>query len=102
MENKDIYEFSIAGLPFKLKSSHSEEIVAQLVQLVDQRIRDALSVTKSGSLQNAAILAALNIAEEFILKKKQAQIEISSLQEKLQRWGAELEKLKTEAQKRET
>jgi cell division protein ZapA len=102
MENKDIYEFSIAGLPYKLKSSHSEEIVAQLVQLVDQKIRDALSVTKSGSIQNAAVLAALNIAEEYILLKKQAHYEIASLREKLQKWDLELEKLKAEVQKRET
>ena len=102
METKDTYEFTIAGLPYKLRSSHSEEVVAQLVQLVDQRIRDALSVTKSGSIQNAAILAALNIAEEYILLKKQAQIEIDSLIEKIQKWNQDLEKLKTEARKQES
>jgi cell division protein ZapA len=102
MENKDTYEFTIAGLPYKLKSSHSEEVVAQLVQLVDQRIRDALSVTKSGSIQNAAVLAALNIAEEYILLKKQAQAEIDSLSQRIYKWDIELEKLKTEVHKRES
>jgi len=102
MENRDTYEFTIAGLPYKLKSSHNEEVVAQLVQLVDQRIRCALSVTKSGSIQNAAVLAALNIAEEYILLKKQAQVEIESLADRIQKWDLELDKLKAEVRKRES
>lgn len=102
MEQKDLFEFTIAGLPYKLKSSHSEEVVAELVQLVDQRIREALSVTKSGSIQNAAVLAALNIAEEFILLKKQARTEIEALQDKSQKWNTELEKLKSEMHRKES
>lgn len=102
MENKDTYDFTIAGLPYRLKSSHDEEVVAQLVELVDQRIRDALSLTKSGSIQNAAVLAALNIAEEFILLKAQAQFEIEALSERLQKWNLDLDKVKAEVRKQES
>jgi cell division protein ZapA len=101
-QDKDTYEFIIAGLPYKLKSSHNEDVVAQLVHLVDQRIREALSVTKSGSIQNASVLAALNIAEDYILLKKQAQWEIQSLLEKVHKWNQELIKLKTEVSKQES
>ena len=66
--NKTLYELSIAGLPFKLKSSHDEQTVQQLVEFVDQKVKEALQATKSGSFQSAAILAALNIAEELVME----------------------------------
>lgn len=76
------FEFEIAGLPYKIKSSHDEKTVKELVQFVENRVQQALAVTKSGSLQSAAVLAALNIAEELILLKRQALKEIEILEEK--------------------
>lgn len=81
-KDKTTYEFQIAGLPYKLKSSHDEKTVEALVEFVDQKVQQALSVTKSGSFQSAAVLAALNIAEELILLKRKAQRELDILEEK--------------------
>ncbi len=81
-KDKSTYEFQIAGLPYKLKSSHDELTVQELVDFVDQKVKQALSVTKSGSFQSAAVLAALNIAEELILLKRKAQQELDILEEK--------------------
>ncbi len=82
LEDKKTYEFQIAGLPYKLKSMHDEATVQELVDFVDQKVKQALSVTKSGSFQSAAVLAALNIAEELILLKRKAQRELDLLEEK--------------------
>ena len=82
LKDKMTYEFQIAGLPYKLKSSHDEKTVQELVDFVDQKVKQALSVTKSGSFQSAAVLAALNIAEELILLKRRAQRELDLLEEK--------------------
>ncbi len=76
------FEFEIAGIPYKIKSNHDEKTVKELVQFVETRVQQAMAVTKSGSLQSAAILAALNIAEELILLKRQALSEVEILEEK--------------------
>lgn len=89
--NKQSYEFKIAGMPFKLRSSHDPETVEELVDFVDERIRQAMSVTKSGSFQNAAVLAALNIAEELILLKHRGLKELDRLEEKALRLASDIE-----------
>ena len=89
---KELYEFNFGGLPFKLRSSHNEEVVQELASYVDAQIQKALNATKSGSFQSAAVLAALNIAEELILLKRQALKELDRVEEKAQRISLELQK----------
>lgn len=91
----DFYEFQIAGLPFRLRSSQDEETVRNLVQFVDQKIQQAVKATKSGSVQSAAVLAALNIAEELILLKKRALREIEAMEERALRLAQDLDQTKT-------
>ena len=88
------HELTIAGLPFKLRSSHDEQTVKELVEFVDAKMKQAMQVTKSGSFQSAAVLAALNIAEELILLKRRAQKELDSLEEKALRISQDLENSK--------
>lgn len=88
---KDFYEFNIAGLPFRLRSSQDEETVRNLVQFVDQKIQQAVKATKSGSVQSAAVLAALNIAEELILLKKRAIREIEAMEDRALRLAQDLD-----------
>jgi cell division protein ZapA len=85
------FEVVIAGVPLRLKSSHDEETVNHLVALVDQRIREALPLTKTGSIQNAAILASLHLAEEFVMIKRKAQTELEGLESKALKVISELE-----------
>lgn len=98
MNDKKTYEFQIAGLPYKLRSSHDEETVQDLVQFVDHKIQQAMNVTRSGSLQSAAVLAALNIAEELILLKKRARKEIERIEERALKLSQDLENSKAERQ----
>lgn len=86
-----LFEVEIAGVPLRLKSSHDEETVNELVALVDQKVREALPLTKTGSIQNAAILASLNLAEEFLLLKRKAQKELGALEAKALKVISELE-----------
>lgn len=89
---KKLFEVHIADHQFRLRSSQDEAFVHELVKIVDQRIKQALSATKSGSVQNAAVLAALNIAEELMLLKKKALREIALIEEKALRLSQDLEK----------
>lgn len=89
---KKLFEVHIADHQFRLRSSQDEAFVHELVKIVDDRVTQALKATRSGSVQNAAVLAALNIAEELVLLKKRALREIAAIEEKALRLSQELEK----------
>ncbi len=86
-----VYEVVIAGVPLKLKSGHDAKKVKQLVSFVDSKVQQALPATKSGSVQNAALLAALNLAEELFELKEKALGQLEKVEKKAQRTLSELE-----------
>ena len=85
------FEVEIAGVPLRLKSSHDEQTVNELVRLVDERIREALPLTKTGSIQNASILASLNLAEDYLMLKRKALSELDGLEAKALKVITEME-----------
>ncbi|MCB0394214.1 MAG: cell division protein ZapA [Bdellovibrionales bacterium] len=89
--SKNLFEVEIGGIALKLRTSYDEDTVNQLVKFVDERFNESLAATKSGSLQTAAILTALNIAEENLLLKKRAGIELDQIQNKARRILSHLE-----------
>lgn len=92
--SKKTYEFFIAGVPYKLKTSHDDETVQELVGFVNDKMTEAMGMTKNGSFQNAAILTALNLAEELILLKRRARKELDRIEEKAVRLVHDLENSK--------
>ena len=88
---KNIFEVTIAGMTLKLRSSHDEQTVKELVSFVDQKINEALPLIKNGSLQMASVLATLNMAEELMLLKGQARRELDRLESKTERIISSLE-----------
>ena len=88
-----LFEVEIAGVPLRLKSSHDEQTVNELVRLVDEKIREALPLTKTGSIQNASILASLNLAEDYLMLKRKALSELDGLETKAQKVISEMERL---------
>ncbi len=91
-KSPELYEVEIAGVPLRLKSSHNHEMVEQLVALVNSKINEALPLTKTGSIQNASILASLHLAEEFLKLKEQYGKDLGQLESKTQKIIAELHK----------
>ena len=86
--------FLIAGVPYKLKTSHDDATVEELVQFVNNRMNQAMAATKNGSFQNAAVLTAMNLAEELILLKRKAHRELEKLEEKALQLSMDLENSK--------
>ncbi len=86
-----LFEVEIAGVPLRLKSSHDEQTVNELVALVDQKIREALPLTKTGSVQNASILASLHLAEEYLTLKRKAKAELERLEKRTLKVISDLE-----------
>lgn len=94
VDNKRLFHFKIAGVSYKIKTSHDENTVNELVSYVNQKVTEAMSVTKHSSFQNAAVLAALNIAEEMILLKRRAYAELEKLEAKALKLSQDLENSK--------
>ncbi len=92
---KRTHEFQIAGVPYKLKTSHDEALVKELVEFLNHRMSQALTVTKNASYQNAAVLTALHLAEELILLKRKASSELETLEEKILKISNDLENSKS-------
>jgi cell division protein ZapA len=91
MANKNVIEVTIAGIALKLRTVRDPESVKNLVALVDKKVQEALPATKTGSIQNAALLTALNLAEELFELKKQALGQLERLETKTQKVITELE-----------
>lgn len=92
--DKQTFNFLIAGVPYKLKTSHDDATVQELVDFVNSKMNQAMSMTKNGSFQNAAVLTAMNLAEELILLKRKAHRELEKLEEKAVRLSIDLENSK--------
>ncbi len=92
--DKNVFDLSIAGVPYRVKTSHDAETVQNLVDLVNAKINDALKGTKNGSYQGAAVLSAIHLAEELLQLKKRANQDLKVLEDKLLRLAVDLEKSK--------
>lgn len=92
--DKKTYDFLIAGVPYKLKTSHDDATVEELVKFVNDKMNQAMTITKNGSFQNAAVLTAMNVAEELILLKRKAHRELEKLEEKALQLSMDLENSK--------
>ena len=76
------YEIQLAGVPLKLRSSHEDRTVQELVGLVDQKVKQAMSSNSNISYQKALLLASLHIAEDLIYLKKSASQRLDQLEAK--------------------
>ncbi|MEK6555226.1 MAG: cell division protein ZapA [Bdellovibrionota bacterium] len=82
---KNVYEVQVAGLPLKLRSSHDQSTVNELIGFVDQKVKEVMGAAPSISFQNALLLAALNIAEDLVLLKRVARQELGALETQAER-----------------
>ncbi len=92
--DKQTFNFLIAGVPYKLKTSHDDATVKELVEFVNSKMNQAMAVTKNGSYQNAAVLTAMNLAEEIILLKRKVQSELEQLEQQAMQLSLDLESSK--------
>ena len=72
-------DVEIAGISLKLRTNHPQEVVDQLVRFVDQRCKRVMNSSRKTSVETAAILAALSIAEDLFTLKKEAKDSLNQL-----------------------
>lgn len=66
----ETYEVQVAGLPLRLKSSHDMQTVQELIDLVDGKVKEAMSSNANISFQKALLLASLHVAEDLVFLKR--------------------------------
>jgi len=76
------YDVHVAGLPLRLKSSHDQKTVQELIDLVDSKIKEALTTNSNISFQKALLLAALHVAEDLVFLKRAVRSRLDNLETK--------------------
>lgn len=84
----------VAGVPLRLRSHLERSYVEQLVAVVDQKIQAALPMTRTGSVQNAAILAALDLVEELQRLKIDTVSELKHLKSRVENVQSDLRQVR--------
>ncbi|HHF43153.1 MAG: cell division protein ZapA [Candidatus Aminicenantes bacterium] len=72
-----ILEIEIYGQKYRIrvKGEEDEEYISHLTSYVDQKMREVAVKSKSADMVKIAVLAALNIADEyFVVQKKLEQM----------------------------
>jgi cell division protein ZapA len=75
----------IAGQRYFIKSDADEAHVLALARFVDEKMDELRGATRSGSLHQVAILAALNIADDLFKQVRESRDLKSSIRERATR-----------------
>lgn len=89
--NDKIIEIEIFGQRYRIrvKGEEDEQYIGRLTAFVDQKMRDIADKSKSSDTLKVAVLAALNIADDYFLCRKQ----LDQLNEVLSRMESEIDSL---------
>jgi len=71
--NDKIIEIEVFGQRYRIrvKGEEDEQYIGRLTAFVDQKMRDIADKSKSSDALKVAVLAALNIADDYFLCRKQ-------------------------------
>lgn len=76
-------EIRVLGQKFVVRSESSEDYVNQVAQFVDQKVTEVMKSTQSVASLNVAILAAMNIADEFLKYKSRKEGAVQQAEKKV-------------------
>jgi len=83
---KNLVRVEIMGREYNIRSDEGEERVKKIAQYVDEKLRKISEISRTTSTLNAAILAAMDIANEYFdalegrthLRQKVEEVETKS------------------------
>jgi cell division protein ZapA len=76
-------EVVIMGQKFLVRSESDENYVTEVSGLVDKKINEVMQSTKSVASLNVALLAAMNIADEYLKFKRGTDSRIEKVEKKV-------------------
>lgn len=77
------YQVEIFGQTYSLRTDADEEHVRRVADLVDAKMREVASGTRSVSTVHVAVLAALDIASECVQTETRAERLVADLEARL-------------------
>ena len=75
--NIKTYNVHIAGQPLRLKATHDQETVNEIILMVETQLN---KTKNSSSKQQAATLACLHLAEELFFLRQKAKKELETIE----------------------
>lgn len=81
-QSSETYDVQVAGLPLRLKSSHDQQTVQELIDLVDAKVKEAMAINPNISFQKALLLATLHVGEELMFLKRAVRARLDNLETK--------------------
>lgn len=76
-------EIKVMGQKFVIRSESSEDYVNQVATFVDQKMNDVVKNSKSVASLNVAILAAMNIADEYLKYRMNKERQHTQVEKKI-------------------
>lgn len=80
---KKTTEVAIMGQKFLVKSESGDDYVIEIARYVDEKINEVIQNTRSVASLNVAILAAMNIADEFFKLQRDRRERLSTVEKKV-------------------
>ena len=77
-------EITILGQKLVVKSESDQDYVVEVAHFVDNKIKEIIQNTKSVASLNVAILAAMNIADEYFRLKRDRDKKFEIVEKKVQ------------------
>lgn len=83
---KGAVKVQVFGQDYLIKSQEGEEYILAVARLVDEKMREVAEATSSASTVSIAVLAALNLAADYLKAQEKSQ----GLQERVGKRSQEL------------
>ncbi len=87
---EDFTEVHIFGAVYRVRGRDEDGYLQQVAELVDRKMREVSSHTRTADSAKIAILAALNLADELLQKKNSQPEERVEIQERVTALTGEL------------
>ena len=81
---KRTIEIAIMGQKFMVKSDSDDDYVVRVAKFVDTKISEVMQNTKSVASLNVAILAAMNIADEYFKFQRDKKDKFVKVEKKIE------------------
>ncbi len=73
-DKKDVIDVEIYGQSYKIRGDADSKHIQKLADFVDEKMREIVDSTSTVDTMKVAILASLNIADEYFQLKKELDL----------------------------
>lgn len=77
-------EVTVMGQKLQIRSHSDDNYVEQVATFVDRKVEEIMQASKSVATLNVAILAAMNITDEYLKFRQEKEDRFKSLEKKIQ------------------